>query len=366
MRIRDDVLRVQDDMGTSGTLIYSLDYADPITELDLLVEGTNGATSNLASPLERSISKIELIDGGDVIWTMPGDLALAVFAHQANQMPRCDRTEGANGTPKQSIPLRFGRMLYDPIYAFNPLAFNNPQLRVTFDEATVRAAGATGYVSDSLTLTITAKLMEEADTPQGMLCWRDVYDFTTVASGDERVDLPVDRPIRAMAVRIYESGVAYDTNVTAFRLAANGGQYTPLNSNIRNFIDKMCETHSPLTIGQTIYAVTTVANEAWLFKLMSASIAAATQGYIAGISAKTASQVTPVVIDHDGAGAASGPCEVVTAGWMVHNTLLIPFGLSDVPETWLMANGFNKLELAITQGNAGAEANIAVQQLRRY
>jgi hypothetical protein len=47
MRFRDYLQESRDDMGTSGTKIYNLDYTDPITQLDLYFEATNGASGNV-------------------------------------------------------------------------------------------------------------------------------------------------------------------------------------------------------------------------------------------------------------------------------------------------------------------------------
>ena len=127
MRFRDYMQEVTIDIGTSGTKTYDLDYEDPITQLDLYFEGTNGASGNKASPFERCISKIEIVDGGKVLWDLPGEVALAAYVTDAEAYPYSEIEESQAGSVRQQIPIRFGRWLYDEQFAFNPRAHKKLQ-----------------------------------------------------------------------------------------------------------------------------------------------------------------------------------------------------------------------------------------------
>lgn len=366
MRTRDDVMRVRDDMGTSGTLIYNLDYVDPISEIDLLFEATNGASHNKENPLEWCVSKIELVDGSDVLYSMPADLALAVAMHLRQKETHAYRTEAASDTPYISIPICFGRYLYDPVLSLNPNAFRNLQLRVTFDEATIRAAGATGYVSDSMQLSIQAKLMEDADAPRGFLMTKDVYDFTTVASGDERVDMPTDYPWRVLFARVYESEVDLRSSVTNYELNCDGGKFIPFDKHARYVVDKMAEVFNPLQIDITAMVSNASYTETFVGIDRQGSVCAGAAGYIIGASSFWPAACRTYVAEHDGTAANNVVCRIVTSGWAIHNTLLIPFGrLMEIAE-WFDAPQHNNVRFYLTQGNAGAEVNVGVQQLRMY
>lgn len=366
MRIRDHLLENRDDMGTAGTLTYNLDFTDPITEIDLLFEATNGATNNLDAPLERCISKIEVVDGGEVLWDLPGDVALAVFSHLNNGIPHCYRDAAPNGTPYQSIPIRFGRELYDQVFGFNPNAHKNPQLKITFDEATVRAAGATGFVSDSWNLSIMVKLMEDAPSPSGFLSCRDIYQFTSVGSGDERIELPTDRYIRMLIMRAYEAGVDFRSSITGYKLSADGGKFVPFDLYTRNLVDKFAETFEPITVPLYGQFDSAEYEETWVGLDLTGHIHATAEGYI--ISASTYWPGRVRAYPFTDAGVASddvlGFCAV--EGWCMHNTLLYPFGRLNEPEDWLDARAYRQLDLFATQGNAGAEVNVGLQQVYPY
>jgi len=353
-------------MGLSGTLIYNIDYSDPISEIQLIVEGTNGATSNKANPLEWCIQRIEVVDGSDVLYSMPGDVALAMWMHSHNKTPDAFRSEGISAVQRQTIPIAFGRHLYDPMYAFNPIAHRNPQLRITFDEAAITAAGATGYVTDSLQLSILCKLMEGGDAPRGFLMAKDVYDFTTAASGDERIDMPTDYPWRYLLVRAYEAGIAMTASVTNVELNCDGGRFVPFDEATRYSVAKMADVFAPIEIAQHVMLSDGVASESYVAAAKQGSVTTGIATYIVGASSFALSQYAGLVNLHEGTTTADIMCYCTTSGWAVHNTMIWPFGRQDVPEEWFDARLYNNVRLYLTQGNAGAEANVAVQQLRTY
>lgn len=366
MRVRDDLLRVRDDMGISGTLIYNIDYSDPISEIQLQFEATNGATHNKNNPIEWNIDKIEVVDGSDVLYSVPGDVALALWMHTHNKETAAYRTEGPGEYHYMTIPIAFGRYLYDPLYAFNPIAHKNPQLRISFDEATIRAAGVDGYVSDSFQLSILCKLMEGGDAPRGFLMAKDVYDFTTVASGDERIDMPTDYPWRLLAVRAYESGVDLRDSVTNYELNCDGGRYIVFDEPSRYTVAKMAERFDPLYVDLVGMFSSGVDTQTYVGIDKQGSLIDASSGY--GMSA---SSFWPGLIHaypwlHDGTAQNDRLGRAVVGGWAIHNTLLMPFGRLDVAEEWFDARLYNNVRLYLTQGNAGAEVNVCVQQLRNY
>lgn len=366
MRTRDHLLENRKDMGTAGTITVNLDFTDPITEIDLLFEASNGATNNLDAPLERCISKIEVVDGGEVLWDLPGDVALAAYTHLNGGIPHAYRDSAPNGTPYQSIPIRFGRGLYDPEYAFNPNAHRNPQLRVTFDEATVRAAGATGFVSDSWNLSVMCKLMEDARAPVGFFSCRDVYQFTSVASGDERVEMPTDRPIRMLILRAYKTGVDMRSSITRYKLSADGGKFIPFDLYARNMVDKFAETFKPIVVPMYSQFDNAAYQQTWVGLDLTGAVHATASGYIISASVYWPGRIRTYPFTDAGVASDDVLGYASVTGWCMHNILLYPFGRLDAPEDWLNANLFRQLDLFLTQGNAGAEVNVGVQQLYTY
>lgn len=366
MRIRDDLLQYQQDMGTSGTLTHNLDYPDVITGITLRFAATNGATRNYDNPIERCISNIEIVDGSDVIMAIPGDVAYAIASQMQGHPPHEYMTGAAGDSGYVAIPLLFGRFLYDPVFGLNPRAFRNPQLKVTFDEATVRAASATAYSTDTFTMTISVHLMEDAPAPEAFLMWKDLYDFTTLGSGDERVDMPVDYPYRMLAIRCYKDGSDMRSGISSMKLAVDGGKYNVFDTYTEQLVDKMARIFRPTF--KAGYDVNTSGEkrQTWigidLFGIAISHEALRMTGTASPWPGRMAIHQT----HQDGTLQTLRPVHWRVDGWCSHNTLLIPFGRLNEVSEWFQAPTFSSVKLFLSQGNASHEANVCVQQVRRY
>lgn len=366
MRTRLDVLENAVDIGVSGTKTYNLDYQDPISELSLIVAATNGASGNKDAPIERCITKIEIVDGGEVLWDLPGDVAYALATQLCGKPFNTYNTGALSDSPYVEIPLQFGRHLWDPQLAFLPTKFSNPQLKFTFDEATVRAAGNTGFVSDSFTLTIMAKLMENAGAPQGYLRAHDVHDFTSVASGDEPVDLPLDMPIRMLMVRAYEDGVAMDATLTNYELNCDGGKFKPFDLPTARLMDLMTEMFPEVHREGYDHATSAEVFQTWMALNVGQLVHAHDADVILAASSFWPSRFTATLYNGAGSTLVEKPIHWSVWGWAPHNTLFIPFGRLNEPGEWFTWPETGKARLLLTQGNPGAEVNVCVQQLAKY
>jgi len=366
MKFRDNVLEVRKDMGTSGTLTFNVDYSDPITQIDLMFEAVNGATYNKASPIELCVSKIELVDGSDVLYSLPGEVGYATYCHLNNGLPKQHRSENANDTPYVVIPIRFGRYLYDKVYAFNPNAFRNPQIKVTFDEATVNAAGATGYVSDSFNISIVVRLMQDAEAPRAMLMTKEIETFTSLASGDHVVEMPTDYPYRAIIARVYDASTDMRSNITNYKLSCDGGKFIPIDYHSRYAESVFFGNFKPLECPSVLMGSNGVASQHWVGMANKGAANAVAQGYIVGATTYGSGRVIFYVTTHAGVASNNIGITTLVQGLALHNTLIIPMGLLDVPEDWFNAPEYRNIRLYLTQSNAGADCNICVQQVRPY
>ena len=366
MRTRHDVLVSGGDMGTSGTKSYKLDYQDPISEISIRISATTGSSANVNNPIERCISKIEVVDGSEVLWSLPGDVAYALFTQLAGKPGNTYNTGGISDGAYIEIPIRWGRFLWDPVLAFDPRKFKNPQLKITFDEATVRAAGVTGYVSDSFAANIMVHLMENAPAPRGFLMAKMIYDFTSLGSGDEVVPMPTDYPYRMIMVRCYESGQAYDGGIDHYKLNCDGGKFIPFDMSATFVQDLMTQIFPIVEREGYDYGGSGDTFQTWLALNVRQTLHSHTTNNILAASSFWPSQFTANMIDHAGAGVSNKAFHWSVAGWSPHNTMFIPFGRPDVIEEWFNAQGYGKINLNLTQGNAGAEVNVCLQQLRTY
>lgn len=366
MKQRDYLQENRSDMGTAGTLTFNLDYADPITAITLLFEATNGGTHNKNNPLEINISKIEIVDGGEVLWDAPGVIAFGVQSQLNGKLAHCYRSGAVSDSVWGNIPIQFGRYLYDKEFAFNPQAHRNPQLKITFDEATTRAAGGTGYLSDSWNVSILVKLMEEATPPVGFLAMREVESYASLASGEPRTDMPIDKPIRFIATRVYQSGSHLSNHVTSYRLSVDGGKYIPFDLLYRNMRDK-CAEYFPVILVPGYTAMDNAEwHQSWVGDGFVAFVRSHDTTHIATAPSHSGGRIRLDLYTHAGVAVNGAAMHYGVWGFPLHNTFIYPFGRLNDPGDWLNPSAFKKLDYVLTQGSTGANIIVAVQQFHIY
>lgn len=363
---RDYLQENRKNMGTAGTLTFNVDYTDPISEIDLLFEATNGASSNKDNPIERNISKIEIVDGGTVLWDLPGDVLLAHFSHLQQGLTHSYRSGVLSDSVWQVLTVRFGRELYDQMFAFNPIAHKNPQLKITFDEATVRAAGTTGYLSDSFNVSILVKLMEQAPSPKGFLSCREVETFTTVDSGDKPVEMPTDRIIRMLMVRTYLTAVHFSNNITRYKLSIDGGKSIPFDLLYRNMRDKMSEYFKPIRVPNYTIVDDGEAVQSWIGDSFYETVRSHYADSFASAASHSGGRLYIAHRQHDNTPRNAASVHYAVTGIPFHNTMIYPFGRLNQPDEWFDPRAVNNLRLFLSQGDADAECNVCVQQVYQY
>lgn len=366
MKFRDYLQESRIDIGVSGTKTFNLDYTAPITQLDLYFEATNDATYNLESPIEKCISKIELVDGGEVLWDLPGEVAFAAYVHDNEGFPYSEAEEGLSASVRQQIPIRFGLKLFDEVYAFDPRRHKNPQLRFTFDESTINTAGSNGYSTDSWTFSLLVRLMEDAPAPKGFLSYRTVESFTSAAGGARRVEMPTDRAIRYLIARAAKDDTSLYSILTNHKLSINGGEIVPFDLPARDFINRMCETFKPITRRFTAYI--TDGNTRETFVGVPLNGQALGDGADCIISANFYINGSVLVYrkNNSGASAVPGMTYISNMGWALHSTLIYPFGDRMNPRHWLDPKPFRKLDYFVTDAVASADVDICLQQVYPY
>lgn len=195
---------------------------------------------------------------------------------------------------------------------------------------------------------------------------KDIYDFTSAGSGDELVAMPTDYPYRLLMVRAYESGVAYDSSISNYKLNCDGGKFVPFDLAAAAIQDLMCEIFPPVTRAGYEYGDHGDTFQTWLALTVGRSLDAHSNRVILGAGSFWPSQFTVIMHEHDGTTLTGKAFHWSAIGWSPHNTMLIPFGrLAEIAE-WFDAAAYSKVDLYLTQGDADAEVNVCLQQYRPY
>lgn len=373
-RYRDVFLEKDKTLADSGSVTIELAVVDPISEIHIRVKNKNGATSNKNNPISRNISKIEIVDGSNVIYSLRGELAQAMSYYQRGVVPSMQRQGGPSENQEDLYVIRFGRWLWDPFYALVPQNFRNLQLKVTWNFATVTAVGATGYLADNGKLSITARLMEGLEAPPiGFMMAKDHFAWTTAASGDERISLPTDFPYVMALFRAWETETKLYSTITNIKLSIDQDKVIPIDSPAWDLLKQMENDYGQITLEQHVFAASEENIQTWLGVGESVVVTpegqdavGATAGAIPTVYGVDSGHFNLKLYGNDGQVKAASILQMVARGQALNHCFAIPFGTMDDPASWLNAPAHGDIKAIITQGNVGAAANFALLQARPY
>ena len=373
-KYRDVFLEKEKTLADSGTETIELAVVDPISEIQIRVKNKNGATSNKNNPISRNVTKIEIVDGSNVIYSMSGMLAQALSYYQRGVVPSMQRQGGPSENQEDLYIVRFGRWLWDPIYALVPQAFRNLQLKITWNFATVTAIGATGFLTNNGKLSIIARIIEGLETtPTAFLLAKDHYDWTTAASGDERISLPTDHDYVMMLFRAWETEVKLYTTITNLKLSIDQDKIIPFDIPAWDLLKQMENDFGLITLEQHIYATTEENIQTWLGVGESAVVIPETLSSdpttlygVANIYGLDSGHVNLVHRNPGNTAAVTNILHLILRGQALNHCFCIPFGNMGDPDSWLKAPSAGEIKAIITQGNAGAAASLVLLQAKLY
>lgn len=343
----------------AGTKIIDLNLNDVISRIEIKLDrlkAQNGMTSFPAA----DVTKIELVDGSDVLFSLTGYecQALNIYDRQCGSM-----NEGCHINANDEIShygLDFGRFLYDTLLALDPKKFTNLQLKVTHTLVSGDSTCSSG------TMEVRAWCFDEKRAaPSGFLMAKEIYSYTCgSANSYEYIDFPFDYPIRKMLIRAYYTGTQPADTITEFRLDENMEQKIPIDMGV-----------------ETYYSFMITSNK-WepIYELFQATLSASSTYYVtptwywADVSWTSSTATT----QNRTAACPGGKIQVTTSGaaelngsvrgYLPNHCIEVPFGDSDDPADWYDLSGKSQVRLRLKAGGNGTNgtAQIVLQQLRKY
>jgi hypothetical protein len=368
MRVRDAVLRDSQTYTDTETVILDLDGLDPISYILFKVHCTNGATSNLANPISGIVTKIEVVDGSDVIVSLSGIQLQAMEYYKMGRLPAIFPSEWDGGQQREHFNLYFGRRPWDKMYGFMPGRYDNPQLKVTFNKAAVRAASATGYASgDNIVMTVVAKLIEDGAMFGSVLMQKEIYSWTNAASGQERFDLPKDYPYRFGMLRSYKDGNDINENTTDLKITMDNDKYILFNRDVQELDSEALARygvqsykHDVFRGGSTNFPVLWNKEphyDGWV------RVPGTPRNLL--IYAEWSSNIYMEL--YDLAGALDGTSREITGlctGHCPYSTLPVWFGDPDDPDFIFNPSAYGKIEVIADEDSADAACSFVLEQVR--
>lgn len=344
----------------TGTEQIPIKVLDPISRIDIRHKVTKGEATANSAHVAAGITKIELVDGSDVLHSLTGyeNQALAIYSRPTPTMIHGQCLH--NNSLEAAYGLDFGRKLWDEQLALDPKQFRNLYLNVSYNSV----AGSPGATSP--VLEVYARCFDEkVISPVGFLMAKEVVDKTCPANNAYFEDeMPLDYPIRQMLVRGYRAG-GYEPwgSVKEIRLSEDNLKRIPLDLSME-------EWHR-------------------LMKGVQPQCSELIYGYCAGTGG-TVFYITPtdyfanfIANPVDNVAIynprASGGYATVTAagaayflawvhGYLPHHCVQLPFGDQEDMDDWYDVTRIGSLKSRVRGGSNGANATyqIVTEQLRRY
>jgi hypothetical protein len=324
---------------TAATKIIDIDLAEIISGISIQMRGTNNGSTPTAHPA-KMISKVELIDGSDVLASLSGIQLQALNINELGRHLYSELNYIDDNVAIVVMDLMFGRKLWDEQLALDPSKFRNLQLKISHNKA------SGGSAPDAGELSVFAHVFDEKPVaPVGFLVNKEHYTYTLTASAHQYIDLPTDRACRKLIVQSLYTGLQPWQNYNSDLIRAYAQEVNPY------FTETIRMSNN--TTAFTCYCTPTFDT-----KMVWAPILGADSGYL-GLVSYGGTFTADCTASTEGDLIVSGKCP--------HGAFCIPLGKQDIIEDWFDARKVGSWKLDITAGgSAVGTVEVITQQLREY
>jgi len=361
MNYRIATVLAKEDASTAKTKTIDLTLRDIVSRIIIRMRATNAATrAELLAHPAKLVSKIELVDGSNVLFALNGYEAQALNYYDQLVTPDTEIQDSENAENFCTYCMDFGRFLYDPLLAFDPKKFINPQLKITHNYRAVDADAAAGN------LEVFAHIFDEKEVaPTGFLMSKQVQTYDSAAATYEYVDLPTDYPIRKLLIRAYLEGKAFDSEISEFKLSEDSDRRIPIDTLLEPHMRDLCGSFPPII-------------EHWLVRAQAASTAIFGMptywpmlnglGHAADDLRRDGSLLEADKIGILATAAQDFPSAGSIVGYIPHQVVSFNFGLQNDLADWYDVTKLGSLRARLkgTTGSNAAEVTLFLQQLRSY
>lgn len=363
MKVRDALFVSAETLTDSFSKTYSLVGMGKIQHIRLKFAATNGGTSNTVGKLHSLVSKIEVVDGSDVLFSCSMLEGISANCFNNMLMPFQDLSAGAAVVIRDEVFINFGRFTGDREFYLDTVNYKNPQLKVTG----VFAVSATvGIATGTGALTVIVRIIEDGAPPyRGFIMRKEKFTWTTAASGDQVVELATDLPYMGIIVAALKTTIEPDTILTNFKLTRDTDRYIDFNISGRDAYAKNLEDFGPFR--QKFRPLTDTA-ATWLGDLYFK-----TGAWFSRPGATAKSITTAVAAESVTTAATTGGTadltELELEGGAPGAAVYLPFHAGDPytvpnPDDFLNPSGLGKLQLIVSQGVVSGAASVVTEQVR--
>jgi len=344
------------------TEIVDINVKDPISAIILNLTVDNSSSIAPTAHALACLTKLELVDGSDVLFSLSGYEADALDWY-CNHVTRSNWNAYLGGMAcNRVLGINFGRYLWDPVLALDPTKFDNLQLKFTL------AYQAGGITPANNKVTVLAALFDEKTvTPTGFLMAKEIKDYTMASNSHEYTDLPTDFVYRKLLVRCQYPGHEPGALLRSLKLSEDQDKRVIFDHRFTEIMRSMSQ-NSPM-YHETILGIAMIAG--------NYQYCTPTERVFGTINRWESSVGAGETAFYDGDGgrcdvtsqSLDSNCQIDVQGWCPHGVYEIPFGLQGEIEDWFDVTKIGSLRadiLSKTAASSDDSLQIFLQQLRNY
>lgn len=344
------------------TKIIELNLADPVSQIQVVYESTGVGAGQADGHAAKCITKIELVDGSDVLCSLTGQEAQALDFYHNKKEPANQQIYLDTMNAEEIFNINFGRWLYDPRLAFSPVKFKNPQLKITIDLNAGGVSSVAGFLS------VFGHIFDGKQvSPDGFLMHKEIKDYTLGSASHEYTDLPVDYPYRKLLFKTQTYGTGPEYLIDTIKLSEDNDRKIPINCTMFQLLRAI--------MGQT---------PPYRENIVVSGGASGLKFYCTpcywpkvGISQWEGSNnaKTATVWQGDGGRGyyylegVGNNYNITAEGHAPHAAVEIPFGNQDDPEDWFDVSKLGSLILdckSVSGRSSSDSTQVFIQQYRKY
>lgn len=359
MKVRDTYLTKAQTLTDTQTVTIPLIKGLKLQHLRVKYNATNGATSNTLGKLNGMVSKLEVVDGSDVLHSLSMRQEQALNFYANKRLPNQILTAGAAAVVTEEGIINFGRFLGDRDFYLDTGRYSNPMLRLTH---ALTISATAGFATGTGALSVIGRVIEDGAPPyKGFVMSKEIKAWTTAASGDEPTVLPLDWPYLSLLVGALKTTILPDAILTNLKLQVDAGRFIPYDLTGTDLLAENLERYGR---GWQDFRPLTDTAATWLGDIYYQTGAYAGRPGATSkllISSVTAEQVIMVMTT----GGTADANMITLDGYAPHSSFMLPFGDGVTPDDFFDPRGIAELKLILSQGTVSAAGTIVVNQLRQ-
>lgn len=358
MNYRKATILASESATTATTKDIDIDLEEVISRIQIKFNGTNTDIVPTAQHAKQ-ISKVEIVDGSDVLLSLSGQEIEAKMFYDYKNGPSYEREFRNDVENYLTLDLLFGRKLWDKSLAFDPKKFKNPQLKITHNKA------LGGSLPDAATLEVYADVFDEKPvSPIGWIMPKEFYTYTTPATAANKyIDLPRDHIIKRIMLMVSKPDSWWENLVTSVTISEDHDKRKPIDHNGGDLVSMVQTQYGEYrelivdtirgTGPQSMYITPT--DSAYVFL---SSIGLGASGFLETNAERTGGYQT---IEAN----ATHTFRALVCGYLPHGCLPLDFGDPEDLDDWYDVTKKGTVQL-IPKASGEVALNVILEQLRKY